>query len=76
MDDKTFIAKYVADESTRVKDRLKAMVENPTPPTEEEKAAVMQDMEKTLKRLQTALASITPEMLAELEGEEENSKPS
>jgi hypothetical protein len=71
MDDKTFIASYVADESTRVKDRLKKMVESETPPTEEEKAAVMQDMEATLKRLQTALSQITPEMLAELEDEEE-----
>lgn len=70
MDDKTFIAKYVADESTRVKDRLKAMVESETPPTEEEKTEVMQDIETTLKRLQSALSQITPEMLESL-GEKE-----
>jgi len=70
MDDKTFIAKYVADESTRVKDRLKAMVESKTPPTEEEKDAVIKDMEETLARLQSALAQITSEMLEEPDEEE------
>jgi len=70
MDDKTFIAKYVAEESVRVKDRLKNMVQSDTPPTEEEKAAVMQDIETTLKRLQSALASITPEMLEGLDDDD------
>jgi len=74
MDDKTFIASYVAEESTRVKDRLKAMVESKTPPTEEEKAAVMQDMQETLERLQRALSSITPEMLEQ--DNEDHGKPS
>jgi len=74
MDDKTFIAKYVADESVRVKERLKNMVESETPPTEEEKAAMMQDMQETLARLQRALSGITLEML---EGDGENNvKPS
>lgn len=70
MDDKTFIAKYVADESTRVKDRLKAMVESSEAPSEAERDAVMQDIGETLKRLQSALSQITPEMLEGLDGDE------
>lgn len=61
MDDKTFMAKYVADESVRIKERLKNMVESPTPPTEEEKAAVMADLNATLARLQKALSQIALE---------------
>lgn len=55
MDDKTFIAKYVADESTRIKDRLKEAVESDVVPTEAEKDELIGDIEQTLDRLRRAL---------------------
>lgn len=67
MDDKTFIAAYAAQETLRINERLKQMVQSETPPSEEERDAVIGDIEQTLQRLQSALSMITPEMLAELE---------
>lgn len=61
MDDKTFIAKYVADESTRIKEQFKKMMLSEIPPTEEEKAVMMEDIKSTLTRLQAALAQVTSE---------------
>jgi uncharacterized protein YukE len=71
MDDKTFMAKYVADESTRIKDRLKKMVESSTPPTEEEKQSIMVDMTETLDRLKKSLMQIE----AMMEKEDDESTP-
>ncbi|MDE3060813.1 MAG: hypothetical protein KGJ06_07370 [Pseudomonadota bacterium] len=65
MDDKTFIASFAAQETQRISERLKSMVERPVPPSEEEKNRVIQDIETTLRRLQSALSHLTPEMLEE-----------
>lgn len=69
MDDKTFIAAYVAQESQRINERLKTMLQSETPPSEEERDAVISDMEITLSRLQSALTQI--EMLVGQEDVEE-----
>lgn len=73
MDDKTLIAKYTAEETTRINERLKKMLSAEEPPSKEESDAVMADIEQTLARLKSALSFITPEMLDELE--EEDKKP-
>lgn len=65
MDDKTFIAKYAADEATRINERLKKMIDSTQPLSDAEKESVLSDIEATLARLQSALSHITPEMLAE-----------
>lgn len=70
MYDKTFIAKYAADETTRINERLKRMIQSASPPSQEERDAVVADIEQTLARLQSALSQITPEMIEELEEEE------
>ena len=77
MDDKTFIAKYAAEETVRINERLKKLVESETPPSDEERDAVIKDIEQTLARLESALSNITPEMLARAEEEEDDhGKPS
>ncbi len=58
MDDKTFLASYVAKEAQRINERLKALVEGATPPSDAERDAVTQDIEATLQRLQSALSQI------------------
>lgn len=69
MDDKTLIASYVAEETQRINERLKQVVTSDTPPSEEERNALMQDIETTLSRLERALSQITVEMLEEEGGE-------
>lgn len=74
MDDKTFVASYVAQETTRINERLKEMIARGEMPSDEEKDALMNDMETTLSRLQGALAQLH-RMMAEdgmLDGEDEN----
>lgn len=71
MDDKTLIAKFAAEETTRINERLKKMVQSENPPSDEEKNAVISDIEQTLLRLERALSQITPEMLEGLDDEEE-----
>jgi hypothetical protein len=71
MDDKTFIASYVAKESQRINERLKEMVEAGQPPSEEEREAVVADIEKTLRRMHAALSTINPDEL-ELDATEED----
>ncbi len=58
MDDKTFIAEYAANEILRINERLKGMIESKTPPTEELRDNVIEDIETTLRRLQNALLHI------------------
>ncbi len=58
MDDKTFIAAYVAQEAERINQRLKRAVAAETPPSEEEKKALVEDIETTLSRLQRALLQV------------------
>ncbi len=65
MDDKTFIASYVASEAERINERLKKMVQSDTQPTDEERDAVIKDIETTLARLQSALSQISIEDLEE-----------
>ncbi len=65
MDDKTFIASYVAGEAERINERLKKMVQSDTQPTDEERDEVIKDIETTLARLQSALSQISIEDLEE-----------
>ncbi len=65
MDDKTFIASYVAGEAERINQRLKKMVQSDTQPTDAERDEVIKDIETTLARLQSALAQISMEDLEE-----------
>ena len=74
MDDKTFMASYVANETTRVKDKLKAMVERGQPPSEEEKAELMQDMHASFGRLQQMILQLQQMVDAEEAGEEAKEK--
>lgn len=71
MDDKAFIASYVAGEAERINERLKKMVQSDTQPTDAERDAVIKDIETTLARLQSALSQISME---ELEEEKEYDK--
>lgn len=59
MDDKTFIAEYVANETVRINNRLKEMLASETPPTDETRDSVISDIETTLARLQNALSFIS-----------------
>lgn len=59
MDDKTFIAKYVADESERINQSLKELITKGEAPSEAEKDALFADMEATLKKLTSALEFLT-----------------
>ena len=65
MDDKTFIASYVAGEAERINQRLKKMVQSDTQPTDAERDEVIKDIETTLARLQSALSQISMEDLEE-----------
>ena len=65
MDDKTFIASYVASEAERINQRLKKMVQSDTQPTDAERDEVIKDIETTLARLQSALSQISMEDLEE-----------
>lgn len=58
MDDKTFIATYVAQETQRINGALKEMIERPGSPSEAEKDAIIADIERTLARLQSAISHI------------------
>ena len=62
MDDKTFIASYVAQESQRINERLKKTITSDIPPSDEEKEALVHDIEATLSRLQRALSQIQLEV--------------
>ena len=59
MDNKTFVAKFVADESERMNQSLKEMLAKGAPPSDEEKDALFSDMEVTLKKLTGALEFLT-----------------
>ena len=73
MDDKTFVAAYVASEAQRINEELKKMVLSHEPPSEEQKERVIADIETTLTRLQSALSHIQAELgLEEDAGEEED----
>lgn len=58
MDDKTLIASYVADEAQRINEKLKKMVSAGETPSDEERDAVIQDIETTLARLESALSNL------------------
>lgn len=58
MDDKTFIASYVAKESQRINERMKSVLDAEVKPSEEEINAIISDIETTLGRLEKALSHI------------------
>lgn len=58
IDDKTLIAKYAAKETARINERLKEMLNSNSPPSEELRQDVVNDIEATLERLQRALSHI------------------
>ncbi|NBX03077.1 MAG: hypothetical protein EBR02_03230 [Alphaproteobacteria bacterium] len=58
MDDKTFVASYVAQEAVRINERLKKIVDAESTPSEEEKDSILADIETTLARLQSAVAHL------------------
>lgn len=70
MDNKTFVAKFVADESTRLNESLKDMLAKNEAPSEAEKEALFSDMEMTLKKLTSALEYLTAN-IDSLDDEEE-----
>lgn len=55
MDDQTFVASYVAQETQRINERLKAMVARGETPSEADREAVVADIETTLERLKSAV---------------------
>ncbi len=59
MDDKTFVTKFVADESERINQALKDVFAKGEAPTDAEKDALFSDMEATLKKLTSALEFLT-----------------
>ncbi len=67
MDDKTFIAAYVAKEAERINERLKTAVTAESPPSEDERQALVADIETTLSRLQRALMQVQMEMESDTE---------
>jgi len=71
MDNKTFVASYVAQESERINQLLKDIVAKGAPPTEAEKDALFSDMEATLAKLTSALEYIS----ANLDTNEEEEIP-
>lgn len=73
MDDKTFVASYVAKESQRINESLKQLLAKDGEPTESEKAGVFGDIESTLSSLQGALEYLTAHMDELQEDEEETS---
>ena len=58
MDDKTFVATYVAQETQRINGALKEMIDRNEPASEAEKDAIIADIERTLARLQSAISHI------------------
>ncbi len=62
MDDKTFIAAYVAKETQRINDELKKMVLSDVPPSDAQKETIISDIETTLSRLKSALSHIQTEL--------------
>ena len=62
MDNKTFVAKFVADESTRLNEGLKEMLAKGEAPSDAEKEALFSDMESTLAKLKGALEYLTANM--------------
>ena len=58
MDDKTLIAEYAANEILRINSRLKEMMTSETPPSDDFRKNVIEDIETTLNRLQRALSHI------------------
>lgn len=67
VDDKTFMMSFVASESQRLNERVKAMLEKTEPPTEEEKASFTQDMHDSLERMRRILLQVDPTLIAENE---------
>ncbi len=72
MDDKTFVAAYVAKETQRINETLKDMINSPEAPSEETRQAIVQDIETTLERLKSALSQIHLELDESDEEEEAN----
>ena len=70
MDNKTFVASYVAQESERINQALKNVLGKEAPPTEAEKDALFSDMEATLAKLTSALEFLTNNLDAMDEKEE------
>ncbi len=58
MDDKTFVANYVAQEAVRINERLKKIVNAESAPSDEEKDSILADIETTLARLQSAVSHL------------------
>lgn len=58
MEDKTFFAKYIAEESQRLNESLQEMIARGVPPTDEEKEALIKDMETGLSRLTQMITEI------------------
>ena len=71
MDNKTFVAKFVADESERMNQSLKDMLARGAPPSDAEKDALFSDMEATLKKLTGALEFLTANIDTMTDEEEE-----
>lgn len=58
MDNKTFIASFAAQETQRINQQLKDMIERGHTPTEEEKNAIIADIEATLERIKNAFSNV------------------
>ena len=55
MDDTAFVTSFVTQETKRINETLKEMYANGQTPSEEEKNAILADIENTLARLQSAV---------------------
>ncbi|MDX2074334.1 MAG: hypothetical protein SFX19_08245 [Alphaproteobacteria bacterium] len=75
MDNKTFVAKFVAEESERLNQGLKGMLAKGEAPSDAEKDALFSDMEATLKKLTGALEFLTANMDTLTDEEEEDEVP-
>ena len=64
MDDAELVTSFLARETQRINQTLKDMYSRPQPPTEEEKNAILSDIEKTLARLQSAVLHLGNSMAA------------
>ncbi len=71
MDNKTFVAKFVADESERLNQNLKEVLAKGAPPSDAEKDALFSDMEATLAKLTSALEYLAANLDTLADEEEE-----
>ena len=65
MEDAELVTSFVTQETRRINETLKEMYSRPVPPTEEEKNAILADIENTLARLQSAILHIGNKIAAE-----------